>query len=119
MKLDDVYDDLLSIVSEVRAAVSTPIESERFFSDLLENYQGTRNGLLQYVQNNIRLWFRYIDDEPRWIQSPEWRFYNGKPMVFVGQIDISREKGQFHDDASFYIFWDSETGVVDTVIQVA
>jgi len=39
-------------------------------------------------------------------------------MIFVGQIDTPQEKGQFHNYSSFYVFWDPETGVVDTIIQV-
>ena len=78
MRLDDVHNDLLVIVSGVGASISTPIESERYFSNLIEKHQGTKEEFLQYVQDHIHSWFRYIDNEPRWIQSPEWRFYNDK-----------------------------------------
>jgi RNAse (barnase) inhibitor barstar len=37
--------------------------------------------------------------------------------VFVGQIDIP--VGLFHDDASFYTFYESRIGTVRTIVQVA
>ena len=61
----------------------------------------------------------FIDRSPEWIQEAEWQFADGKPMVFVGQIDVPHAKGVFHDDASFFIFWSPDTGEVRGTIQVA
>lgn len=119
MTLDDVYDELLQIVSDVGASLTVPIESEEFFSEIVEHFTGTKEDLLLFIQSNIKSWFVFVHSEPNWIQNPEWKFFNGKPMVFVGQIPISKEQGLFHDDASFYVFWDPKTGVTDTLIQVA
>lgn len=40
-------------------------------------------------------------------------------MEFVGQIEIKQEKVRLHDDAIFYVFWDRETGITKTIIQIA
>jgi hypothetical protein len=99
--------------------LTLPIESEVFFTALVEHFDGTKEQFLAYVREHIRDWFRWVKREPEWIQSPEWRFFNGKPMVFVDQIDLPGTTGVFHDDARFYVFWDPDSGVTDVIIQVA
>jgi hypothetical protein len=88
MKLDDVYHELLVMTSDVGASLTFPIESEQFYIDLVEHFDGTKEQLLAYVQEHIGSWYRFVSSEPEWIQSPEWRFFNKKPMTFAGQIDI-------------------------------
>ncbi len=119
MTLDDVYEELLGMVSEVGAQVSVPLESEEFFSGMVTEFTGSREQFLDFVRENLRRWFRTVHTSPQWIQEAEWQFSDGKPMVFVGQIDVPREKGLFHDDASFYVFWNPVTGETKNVIQVA
>ena len=40
-------------------------------------------------------------------------------MVFVGALDRGPEVSGLHDDARFFVFWDPESGVTETVIQVS
>ena len=119
MKLDDVYEDLLGIVSCARAQVDVPIESEHFFEALVEGFQGSKEEFLSYVRANIERWFNSVPaGGPNWIHEAEWKFHNGKPMTFVGEVLIPKEAGLFHDDASVFVFL-SEDGVTKCVVQVA
>jgi hypothetical protein len=119
MTLDDVYEELLPIVSEVGAQVDVPIESEQFFEELADTFAGSSAEFVEYVRANLRSWFVCLNEEPSWLQEGEWQFANGKPMVFVGEMILPPEKTGLHDDAGFFVFWDRNTGETKTVIQVA
>jgi len=83
-------------------------DRENYFRKLLAEYDGPldKKSLTVYLNKHLAEDFIAYKRRPRWIQSAEWPFYNGKPMIFVGQIDIPKtaSKGDFHDDTSFYIF---------------
>lgn len=120
MNLDDVYHDLLTIVSERGARVDVPIESERFFTKLVESFPGTREQLLEHVRAKAPHWFRWIGEPPDWIQDSEWQFAgDGQPMAFVGQLPIPPGARIFHDEARIFVFIDPSSGEVKTVTQVA
>ena len=118
MTLDEVYDDLVSIVSEVGAQVDVPREAEAFFTAVVERC-ATKEDCLEHVRDNLRTWFRAVHSYPVWIQEAEWQFAQGRPMIFVGQVDVPAAKGLLHDDSSFFVFWDPEGGEIRTVSQVA
>ena len=119
MILDDVYADLIRLVSEIGAQVDVPVESECFFGDWASSFNGTHEEFLRYVKDNLSEWFKCVGSPPEWIQAPEWQFSQGKPMVFVGQVSVSAGTGYFHDEARFYLFWNPENGETKSVIQVA
>lgn len=119
MKLDDVFEELLGIVSNAGAQVDVPIESEQFFETLIEGFQGSEAEFLSYARENVGRWFNSVPaGGPNWMQEAEWQFHNGKPMTFVGEVSIPKAAGLFHDDASVFVFL-SEDGVTKSVIQVA
>lgn len=120
MVLDDVYEDLLAIISERGARVTVPIESERFFSRLVEGFAGTREALFEHVRTNVARWFRCIDQPPEWIQDAEWQFTaTGNPMVYLGHVDVPANSGVFHDEGRVFVFIDPDGDEVKTVTQVA
>ena len=60
--------------------------------------------------------FRCVKSPPRWMQSPEWPFVEGRPTLFVGQLDLGTLA---HDEAQVYVFVDEATWAFRTVVQVA
>lgn len=60
--------------------------------------------------------FRCVKSPPRWMQSPDWPFVEGRPTTFVGQLDLGTLA---HDDAQVYVFVDEATRGFHTVVQVA
>jgi hypothetical protein len=119
MNLDDIYEDLLPIVYDVGAQVDVPIESEQFFYGIVVDYAGSRDECIEYIRSSLSTWFKSIGSRPQWLQEPEWQFSDGKPMTFVGQIDVEARSSGFHDNARFFVFWSPDTGETKTVIQVA
>ncbi len=113
---DDVYEDVLSAVSNVGADLSH--ECEEFLAGIRTNFSGDDYQFVDFVRANTANWFRCVSSYPEWIQNAEWQFHNGKPMLFVGQIALPASAGIFHDEAAIFVFL-SETGVIKNVIQVA
>jgi hypothetical protein len=119
MTLDEVYNDLLSEAASAEIDISSSEDAERFFTEIVTTFEGDKNEFVAYVRAKLPEWFRCITVRPLWIQNADWQFAGGKPMVFAGQFDVSCDAGWFHDDASFYTFWDPEMGDTKTVIQVS
>ena len=119
MTLEDLYEDLVSVVSEAGALVDVPIESEAFFRQIVESFQGTREECLAFIQSNLPRWFRCLGPGPDWIQEAEWQFANERPMVFLGQVDVPASAKLLHDDARVFVFLDGETAEIKTIMQIA
>lgn len=82
-------------------------DAETFFIALLLRYDGSseHDSVVDWLNNQLTSLFVSVGDQPRWIQSPDWQFAHGKPMIFAGQIDISKEASpSYHDDTSLYVF---------------
>jgi len=101
---------LLELGTEIGFYPASSLEAEAFFASLLMQFTGPEAGLKEWLREQIAAGFRCVGQKPIWIQNPSWPFTEHGPMVFVGQINIPR--GLFHDEASFYTFYDQQTGVV-------
>lgn len=69
----------------------------------------------RHIQENCRHHFRYQTKPPKWLQNPAWIVKNDKPLLFLGQLELSSEF--FHDQGVLYIFLDTESGKIETVKQ--
>ena len=118
MKIEDVIGDLFDILSPYGVDPSFPEECSRFFEKIIEKFDD-KDDCLDYIRANVGSWFRTLTKVPDWIQSEDWQFVNGEPMIFVGQINIEPYPRLFHDQAAFYLFWDAKTGLTEVVIQVS
>lgn len=118
MSFDDVIDLLYEIGSELGFDPTFLPENELFLRDLLSGIKMLNETSLRKL---LEQKYRCISTRPDWIQSEAWPISDGKPMVFVGQIDVPYNKGAsfFHDEASFYVFWSPETGKTEVIIQVS
>ncbi len=92
-------------------------DSEQYFADLLQHCNVTGDKRKKYLESKISEDFKFNVDVPRWIQDPEWPFDEGKPMLFVGQIEleINRDGNRFTN--VFYVFWSMKTGETTTICQ--
>lgn len=113
---DHIYEGLLAAVSIVGADMTS--ECEEFLLDIRSEFSGTDLEFVEYVRANVQNWFRCLSSYPEWIQNAEWQFHNGKPMVFVGQLDVPVSMKLFHDDAAVFVFI-SLSGLTKNVVQVA
>ncbi len=120
MTFDEIYADLLEALDASGRNIDPSCgDGEAFFGNIIATFPGTKAECLAYITRNISNWFRVVGDAPDWIQGCEWPYWQGKPMVFVGQVNVPRSAGWLHDDAAFYTFWEPEAGVTETVVQVS
>ncbi len=114
---DEILEILYSLGREFSFDPLSSVESENYFIKLLNEYDGI--DLKEWLRNTVLKRFLFIENKPEWIQGPEWQFSNGKPMIFVGQINLPPQKTKLHDESMFYVFWDRDTGETKTIIQIA
>ena len=107
----ETYELLLGVCSRYQVDPSVPLESEKFFRELLSKYNGAKDkeSVTAWLNEQISNSFIALGERPRWIQSCEWQFIDGIPAIFAGQIDVSAQDSKkasqiFHDDISFYVF---------------
>lgn len=112
LDFNDLETYLLVVDAGTRHGVdpSSSLESERFFRELLAQYSGEldKESVSNWLENQIQIHFLVVKDYPKWIQASEWPFADGKPMIFVGQIDLFSQEREiikvYHDDTSLYVF---------------
>ena len=119
-----VYEAIIDAGDPYGVGPSMSIQSEDFFRQMLKNYDGSKDdaSLREWLVGQIRLAFQSIGQPPRWIQGAQWPIRDGKPLVFVGQLDIARGKSPlaqelFHDDTSYFVFIPRERGDAEVIMQ--
>jgi hypothetical protein len=70
--------------------------------------------LVNWLKNIITERFIYISGPPRWLQSPNWPIENNTPLIYIGQLDISKVS---HDTCNLYMFYNSAKKEFKQVIQ--
>jgi len=108
---------LLQLGSELGFDPSSSEEAEAFFVSLIAQFSGPDDELEDWLRERLASCFRCLGQMPRWIQNPNWQFTEFGPMLFIGQVDVS--PGLFHDDASFFTFFEPKMGLVRSIVQVA
>ncbi|CRM22829.1 MULTISPECIES: hypothetical protein [Pseudomonas] len=89
--------------------------SSDYLSKLVEERKNLSPKELQvWLKEKIKTDFRCLKAPPKWLQSPVWPMADGKPMVFLGQLDISELS---HDNAQVYLFFDEGKQTFHTVTQ--
>lgn len=118
------YDDQLELdllVMLARDVAATPDSSDEaiaFFRHLAESFVGTREEFLSHVRSHAAAWFPSVGERPRWLQSENWLWgRDGRPMTFLGQIDVPEKARAFPCDSAVYVFVDQSTGELHTVLQ--
>ncbi len=120
MNYDDVYADMFAVGRKHHFRPDVPIEGEDFFRKLVSSYTGPTESFVTWLEEQAVKYYRFMVKPPDWLQGPEWPIFQGKPMLFVGQADLPRGSNSFlKHDASFYVFWDYDTGSTRVVIQAA
>lgn len=108
------YEKLFNLTLKVQPKwLSLPSD---YLSSLIEEQKSLSPKDLQlWLKEKIKTDFRCLKTQPKWLQSPEWPIASGKPMVFVGQLDISELS---HDSAQAYLFFDEDKRSFHTITQI-
>ena len=72
--------------------------------------------LKRSIKEKINGEFLYLKKPPSWLQSPKWPIRNGKPLVFVGELDMSDAT---HDTSRAFIFFEKLTNSFEVISQTA
>ena len=113
---DDLY-ILISLGKKYGFDPLSSIECEEYLLELLQKYDERLGDKYSYIENAISKSFISYEHKPNWVQTADWQFDMAKPMLFVGQKEITMVNGQITFNYTFYIFWNTTTGKVKTVIQ--
>lgn len=114
MTFEDAYEILLEIGLQYKFDPSIPMETEVFLRELISSYSGPPETFPQWMDSQASQYYRCINKQPEWIQNPEWPISQGRPMVFVGQLDVHLNDGA---EISFYVFWDPRNGESSLISQ--
>lgn len=98
-KYEDLFNLLLSVQPQWLSL------SADYLSTLLDSAPSQKPKALQaWLKDRIKHEFRYLKTPPKWLQAPAWPIDQGKPLVFVGQLDVS---GLSHDTSQAYVFFNA------------
>ena len=59
--------------------------------------------LISFMKGEIERCFVCLSKPPKWIQDEFWPVSDGEPLIFVGQLDVSKIR---HDTSYVYVFSD-------------
>jgi len=101
---NDAADKLFSLMQKIQP---NWLDIPDWYMEKILAMSGGKKGkdMEAYLKERIRNDFRCSKKQPKWIQSAQWVFVKGEPIVFVGQIDIA---GIMHDTAQLYVFYDEQ-----------
>lgn len=102
--MDKNYDLLLSALPKWLLGISPSSEYFTSIFDKLDNEKLSKNEKKAQIKSKIQKDFVSINKPPKWLQNPEWKIINGKPLVFIGELDITPKK----DRAKIYVFLNPE-----------
>jgi hypothetical protein len=94
---------LLVVGGEFGVDYANSTALEEFLVNLVNDFsrENPHADLEKWLREQIPAHFIALNKRPKWLQESEWPMSNGRPMIFVGQIDIEDKHGSF---TSYYVF---------------
>ena len=114
MDFESVLDDLYDLSLPFGFAPDMSDEAEQLIAGLVEAYEGPESEFADWYRSRVAGLFRSESGPPDWLQDPEWPLVDGKPMLFVGHLDLQRGAHGYR----FFVFWAPEDGARRVVIQI-
>lgn len=116
---EDILQFLYDLGSDYEFDPISSFESEKYFISLLDEFKTLKGSeLFKALSERVQQDFVALNGVyPDWIQSSDWQFNDGKPMIFIGQLEKDYNKLGISSAIVFYIFYDKETGDIKSVSQ--
>jgi len=107
------YEELFNVVLKVQPKWLNI--SFDYLSNLM-NSAPLLNGkeLQAWIKEEIKNEFRCLKSPPKWLQAPCWPLEDGKPLIFVGQLDAG---DLMHDTSCVYVFFNPANNTFSTLTQ--
>jgi len=115
MDSEDLLYELLPLLNRFGVDPRVPRACHEFFLVKIQEFEGSDAECIEHIVKMTPSWFRCLNTGPEWIQNPKWMFSEGKPMVFVGQIDVKSSEGW--PESAFFLFWNPDNGDTEVVHQ--
>ena len=78
--------------------------SDEMYDEIRKSADGlTGSDFISFMKDEIKRRFVSLNKPPKWLQDVCWPILDGKPLIFVGQLDISKIR---HDTSYVYVFGD-------------
>lgn len=114
MKLNDAMPILNELGNRLGFRPDVPLGMEEFLNDCVRQLEVEQPDLDAILLKKLESAFPSMGERPQWLQDPEWQMRDGRPMMFVGQIDrITNDM-----KVSFYVFKALDSGITKVAIQV-
>ena len=98
-------------IAEDELAASTSMDEDNsFVQKLYEEYlaAGKPKNKKAWIREQLKQHFACVGKKPEWVESlvPMWPFHDGKPMTFIGQIDVPNDapKEKVYPGTVVYVF---------------
>lgn len=112
--------DALDVADRHYAASFGGAEGTAFVDELYREYQsqggtGASKDARTWLKARLESSFACVTARPKWLDEPEWPYFKGRPMVFVGQLTIpessvTREVAAPGDEVYIFTARDHEEG---------
>jgi hypothetical protein len=116
MTFDQAYSTLMRIGDQLGIRADN---HEELIESELRRYTGDESELESWVRALLGRRFPSVAGRPAWLQEEEWPVSSsGHPLTFLGQINVPHDATDlFHDDTTFYLFFDAGSGGTEVVVQ--
>lgn len=84
-----------------------------YFESILKNEALNKSEKIAAIRSKIKSEFQYLHHPPRWLQAPNWPFYHGIPLTFIGDLEESQEP----EHTRVYVFFCKESGAYTCINQ--
>ncbi|MCA8293732.1 hypothetical protein LGN19_08020 [Burkholderia sp. AU30198] len=76
--------------------------SDEMYGEIRQSAAGLAGAeLISFMKGEMERRFVCLSKPPKWIQDEFWPVSDGEPLIFVGQLDVSKVR---HDTSYVYVF---------------
>ncbi len=87
----------------------------KYFQEIGATFDGNnKKDVKQKIKEKVLSDFKSIKSAPKWIQDEFWPFLDGKPMLFIGELDMGN---LLHDTSNVYVFYDQSSNTFKNIVQ--
>lgn len=87
----------------------------KYFEEIGATFDGNnKKDVKLMIKEKVSSDFKFIKSAPKWIQDQFWPLSEGKPMVFIGELDMGT---LMHDTSRVFVFYDQSSNTFKNIVQ--
>jgi hypothetical protein len=111
--LDDKHLEINAMLLKITPSWLS-ISQEYFAKLLVKHKEKSGKELESALKKDISSEFKFLNKKPKWLQETHWPIEDNKPLIFLGQLDITALK---HDISFVYVFFNEDNKSYLTIEQ--